>query len=76
MRVTGELIAPPEFATFSYKDFLARQGVYSTIERPRIAVLDHGQGSPILFVKKREKLTINQKGITLELHQMTIQPCI
>ncbi len=48
VRVTGELIAPPEFATFSYKDFLARQGIYSMIDRPRIAVLDHDQGSPIL----------------------------
>ncbi len=47
-RVTGELIAPPEFATFSYKDFLARQGIYSMIDRPRMVVLAHDQGSPLL----------------------------
>jgi len=48
VRVSGELIAPPEFATFSYKDFLARQGIYSMIDRPRISLLAPDQGSPIL----------------------------
>jgi competence protein ComEC len=48
VRVSGELIPPPEFATFSYKDFLARQGIYSMIDRPRIVVLEHDQGSPLL----------------------------
>jgi hypothetical protein len=33
--VTGELNTPPEFATFNYADFLARQGVYSLIDRPQ-----------------------------------------
>nr|MBP7689164.1 ComEC family competence protein [Thermoflexales bacterium] len=48
VRVSGELVAPPEFATFSYKDFLARQGIYSMIDRPRLSVIAHDQGSPIL----------------------------
>jgi competence protein ComEC len=48
VRVTGELVAPPEFATFSYRDYLARQGVYSLIDRPRVVVLGRDQGSPIL----------------------------
>ena len=48
IRVTGDLTAPPEFATFSYKDFLARQGVYSLIDRLRVGPLAHDQGSPIL----------------------------
>lgn len=48
VRVTGELTAPPEFATFSYRDFLARQGIYSMIDRPRLSVLARDQGSPIL----------------------------
>jgi competence protein ComEC len=48
VRVSGELIAPPEFATFSYKDFLARQGIHSMIDRPRVTTLVHDQGSPIL----------------------------
>ena len=48
VRVSGKLIAPPEFATFSYKDFLARQGIHSMIDRPRVTTLAHDQGSPIL----------------------------
>ena len=47
VRVSGELTTPTESATFSYKDFLARQGIYSMIDRPRITILDHDQGSPI-----------------------------
>jgi len=46
--VTGELSTPPEFATFNYADFLARQGVYSLIDRPRVSVLEHDRGNPIL----------------------------
>jgi competence protein ComEC len=48
VRVSGDLIAPPEFATFSYKDYLARQGIYSMIDRPQLNLIAHDQGSPIL----------------------------
>jgi competence protein ComEC len=50
VRVTGELTTPPEFATFNYADFLARQGVYSMIDRPRVSVLERDQGNPILAI--------------------------
>ncbi|HTP09854.1 MAG TPA: DUF4131 domain-containing protein [Anaerolineae bacterium] len=50
VRVTGLLTAPPEFATFNYADYLARQGVYSLIDRPQVKVLAHDQGSPILSI--------------------------
>jgi competence protein ComEC len=50
VRVSGQLTAPPEFATFSYADFLARQGVYSLIDRPQVKVLVHDQGNPILSI--------------------------
>jgi competence protein ComEC len=50
LRVTGQLTAPPEFATFSYADFLARQGVYSMIDRPQVKVLEHDRGNPILSI--------------------------
>ena len=45
--MTGDLTAPPEFATFSYKDFLARQSIYSMIDRPRVSIVVRDQGSPI-----------------------------
>ena len=48
IEVTGNLVTPPEFATFSYADFLARQNIYSMIERPRIIFIAHDQGSSIL----------------------------
>jgi len=48
VRVTGQLAAPPEFATFNYADYLARQGVYSMIDRPQVKVLASDQGNPIL----------------------------
>ena len=48
VRVTGQLSTPPEFPTFNYADFLARQGVYSMIDRPRVSVLEHDRGNPIL----------------------------
>ena len=46
VQVTGELAEPPEFATFNYADYLARQGVYSLIDRPRITVLERDRGQP------------------------------
>ncbi len=50
VRVTAPLTAPPEFATFNYADYLARQGVYSLIDRPQVKVLANDQGSPILSI--------------------------
>jgi competence protein ComEC len=48
VRVSGQLTAPPEFATFNYADYLARQGVYSMIDRPQVTVLEHDRGNPVL----------------------------
>ena len=50
VRVTDQLSAPPEFATFSYADFLARQGVYSLIDRPQVKLLEHDRGNPLLAI--------------------------
>jgi competence protein ComEC len=46
LAVSGELETPPIFEDFSYKDYLARQGVYSMIRRPRVELIETGQGSP------------------------------
>jgi competence protein ComEC len=46
--VTGELEEPPRFEDFDYADYLARQGIYSTMLYPEIEVLDTGQGNPVL----------------------------
>jgi len=64
LRVSGQLETPPEINGFSYKDYLARQGVHSLISRPRIDLLATGQGSPVkaalLAVKDRARATIGR----------------
>jgi len=61
LAVTGRLETPPVFEGFSYRDYLARQGVYSMIRRPRIELLEAGQGNPIwarLFAFKLQAQTV------------------
>ena len=64
LRVSGLLETPPELDGFSYRDYMARQGVYSFIGRPRIELLARGQGSPVkmafLAVKDRARATIGR----------------
>jgi competence protein ComEC len=64
LRVSGLLQTPPEFEDFSYRDYLARQGVYSYINQPQIERIESGQGSPvwaaIYAVKDRARDAIGQ----------------
>jgi competence protein ComEC len=46
LRVSGPLETPPEFEGFSYRDYLARKGIYSLVRYPQVERLDQGQGSP------------------------------
>ncbi|MFW5691211.1 MAG: ComEC/Rec2 family competence protein [Chloroflexota bacterium] len=45
VRVTGELLTPGVFDTFSYSDYLARRGVFSVMDYASVDVLSGGQGS-------------------------------
>lgn len=45
--VTGQLITPPEFDTFSYAGYLARSGVFSIMPDAFIEVLSSGHGLPL-----------------------------
>ncbi len=59
--VTGKLETPFESAEFSYKEFLARDGIYSTMFLPRIEVVAEGQGNPLLatlFSFKQEAASV------------------
>ena len=64
LRVSGLLQTPPEFEGFSYADYLARQGVYSFINRPQIEQIESGKGSPlwaaIYAVKDRAREAIGR----------------
>jgi competence protein ComEC len=43
----GNLVTPPSGAQFSYREYLARAGIFSQIRFARVDVLDHGQGNPV-----------------------------
>ena len=47
LEVSGLLETPPEFEDFSYKDYLARQGIYSLMQRARVTLLSRDGGSPL-----------------------------
>lgn len=44
IRVEGKLQTPADSGDFSYREYLARQGVYSLMSRPRVSVLARDQG--------------------------------
>ena len=46
--VDGELKTPQNFDDFDYRDYLANQGIYTTMLFPKIEVLDTGKGFPPL----------------------------
>ncbi|MDX1436530.1 MAG: ComEC/Rec2 family competence protein, partial [Anaerolineales bacterium] len=46
--LTGSLETPPEDEAFSYRAYLARQGVFSLMSNAKGALLERGAGSPVL----------------------------
>jgi competence protein ComEC len=48
MELQGRLETPPENEEFSYREYLARQGVYAYLAFPRARVLERGGGNPVL----------------------------
>lgn len=48
VRVRGALQTPPTFDTFSFRDFLARQGIQTIVLRAEVSVLARDQGDPFL----------------------------
>ena len=56
LEIRGRLQTPPVLADFSYKEYLARQGIYSLMSYPQIAALSRGKGNPfylLLFAFRR-----------------------
>ena len=54
--VEGLLVTPPVLEGFSYRDYLARQDVYSLVERAQVTLVAEKQASPVwyyLFTFKR-----------------------
>lgn len=55
IRAQGNLETPPVFEDFSYRDYLARQGIYSLMRRPQVTRIDRGQGNPLFAAILRLK---------------------
>ena len=45
VRIRGYLETPPEDEDFSYRDYLARQGIYTLIRNAKVSTLETGQGN-------------------------------
>ena len=64
IRAEGKLQTPTDSGDFSYREYLARQGVYSLMSRPRVTVLARDQGfAPLAWLysfKARAKSVIAQ----------------
>ncbi len=46
--VSGQPVTPPENEEFSYRDYLARQNVYTYVTYPRVQLAARDAGSPVL----------------------------
>ncbi|MBN1978355.1 MAG: DNA internalization-related competence protein ComEC/Rec2 [Anaerolineae bacterium] len=60
--VDGMLETPPVLEDFSYKDYLARQGIHSMVRRAKVTLLAERQANPLLYMlfrlKRRAQSTI------------------
>jgi competence protein ComEC len=54
VRVRGELVTPPVNEEFSYRDYLARDGVYSAMSKSELTILPGNDGN--FFLKQVYKL--------------------
>jgi len=50
LEVEGKLETPPVLEDFDYRDYLARQGIGSLADYPRVSLLESGRGNPLLEV--------------------------
>jgi len=64
LKISGKLKTPLEFEDFNYKDYLAKDGIYSVIYLPKIELLEKNQGNlvyaKILEFKNKLRESIEQ----------------
>src|SRR3972149_6215029 len=68
-RATGRLETPPVFEDFSYREYLARQGVYSLMSRAEVTRMAAGQAGPLL----RAVFALRQRGLRV-VHALFPEP--
>lgn len=61
LSLRGELVTPPEGDPFSYRDYLAVQGVYSLLRRAKVERLEGGPGNSLAALLYR----LNAAGLAL-----------
>ncbi len=69
VRITGEPETPPEEESFSYRDYLARQGIQTLVAFPKVEVISRGHGNPVLSAL----YTLRLRGYTV-INQILPQP--
>jgi competence protein ComEC len=69
IQAQGKLIIPFENSEFSYKDYLARQGIFSLVPYPKIILIQKNTGSPIF-----EKIYALREKADQTLHQLFPMP--
>ncbi len=50
LKITGKLETPPVYEDFNYKDYLAKDGIYSIVNFPEIELMGSGFGNPLMRV--------------------------
>lgn len=62
--VTGQILTPPEFDDFSYRDYLARRGIHAMIPDADVTLVERDQGQPwyalMYDLKGRAQATIDR----------------
>ncbi len=48
LQLQGKLQTPPENEDFSYRDYLANQGIYSYLPYPSASLVESGRGNPLM----------------------------
>jgi len=60
IRATGRLEVPASWDSFSYADYLGRQGVFSIMRNAGVAVVDAGHGNALISTLIRLRLTVQR----------------
>ncbi len=64
LQTVGDLEVPPVFAGFSYRDYLARQGIHALLRNADVTILESHQASPVLalifHLKARGQLVLHR----------------
>jgi len=66
LKVTGKPETPPQFDDFDYKGYLARRGVHSIIDYPKIETIDTGKGpKPLAWIYSLRNRLSQSLSLTL-----------